>query len=132
MKPTGKEVSDTELKKVIADFLDQGHVENIVAMFRSEPRYYCWIGDLIQDERFSVRLGVSVLFEELKQLQQEKLTLAIPSLLVAITADAPLIRGEAASILGIIGSDEALHHVKPLLADTNPQVREMAELVLGG
>ena len=37
-------VSNQELKKVIADFLDMGHVENIVAMFRHEPRYYAWTG----------------------------------------------------------------------------------------
>ena len=66
MNRSTNEVSDQELKKVIADFLDQGHVENIVAMFRREPKYYNWIGDILRDERFSVRLGVSVLFEELQ------------------------------------------------------------------
>ena len=34
------EVSDEELLKVIADFLEMGHVENIVAMFADDPRYY--------------------------------------------------------------------------------------------
>jgi len=74
------QVSDDELKKVIADFLEMGHVENIVAMFRREPLYYDWIGEILDDERFAVRLGVSVLLEELKPLQPDRLALAIPSL----------------------------------------------------
>ena len=65
MKQPQNEVSDQELKRVIADFLDQGHVENIVAMFRREPKYYSWTGEILSDERFNVRLGISVLFEEL-------------------------------------------------------------------
>ncbi len=55
------EVSDKELLKVIKDFLEMGHVENIAAMFRQDPRYFQWSGDILDDERFNVRLGVSVL-----------------------------------------------------------------------
>ena len=44
------EVSESELKQVIADFLEMGHVENIVAMFRKEPLYYSWVGDILDDE----------------------------------------------------------------------------------
>lgn len=130
MTNSGKEVSDHELKRVIADFLDQGHVENIVAMFRREPRYYNWTGELISDERFSVRLGVSVLFEELKEIQPEKLALAIPSLVEILSSNEPLYRGEAVSILGLIDSQEARSHIKKLADDPNPQVQEMVQLVL--
>ena len=48
------EVSDEELKKVIADFLEMGHIENIVAMFRRYSKYYSWTGELLRDERFNV------------------------------------------------------------------------------
>ena len=126
------EVSDQELKKVIADFLDQGHVENIVAMFRREPKYYDCTGEILSDERFSVRLGVSVLFEELQVIQPDKVALAIPSLTALLHADEPLLRGEAVSVLGIIGSIEAMTAIRPLLSDPSPQVREMVQLVLEG
>ena len=124
------EVSDEELKKVISDFLDQGHVENIVAMFRREPKYYTWTGEILRDERFSVRLGVSVLFEELQAMQPDKLALAIPSLTELLLADEPLWRGEAVSILGIIGTAEALAQIHRLRNDPSAQVREMVALVL--
>ena len=132
MKQTQNEVSDQELKKVIADFLDQGHVENIVAMFRREKKYYEWTGDILNDERFSVRLGVSVLFEELQAIQPDRLPLAIPSLVALLQAKEPLIRGEAVSILGIIGTEEALAQINYLYNDPDPQVREMVQLVLEG
>lgn len=132
MKQPPNEVSDQELKKVIADFLDQGHVENIVAMFRREPKYYAWTGEILSDERFSVRLGISVLFEELRAIQPDEVTLAIPSLTTLLHAEEPLIRGEAVSVLGIIGSSEAMAAIRQLQNDPSPQVREMVQLVLEG
>ena len=130
MKRPKTEVSDQDLKKVIADFLDMGHVENIVAMFRREPQYYEWTGELLRDERFSVRLGLSVLFEELVEIQPDKLPLAIPSLVEVLNSEESLFRGEAVSLLGIIGTGAAFSHVRKLLNDDSPQVREMVELVL--
>lgn len=130
MSTVGSEVSDRELKRVIADFLDQGHVENIVAMFRREPLYYGWTGELISDERFSVRLGVSVLFEELKEIQPAKLELAVPSLVEVLSSSEPLYRGEAVSVLGLINTPEALAAVRRLADDPSPQVREMVQLIL--
>lgn len=128
------EVSDAELKKVIGDFLDMGHVENIAAMFRQEPRYYGWTGEILNDPRFQVRLGVSVLFEELRLSQPEKIDLAIPSLLALLHA-VPLppsyVRGEAISVLAIIGSDEAMAAVRAAAADPDPQVSEVARDILG-
>ncbi len=124
------EVSDEELKNVIADFLEMGHIENIAAMFRQDPKYYSWSGDLLQDERFNVRLGMAVLFEELHILQPDQLEKALPSLLPLLEAEEPLYRGEAVSLLGIINSPEALFHVKAKKDDPSPQVREMVELVL--
>jgi hypothetical protein len=126
------QVSDEELKKVIKDFLDMGHVENIAAMFRRDLRYYAWTGEILDDERFNVRLGVSVLFEDLQPVQPERLELAIPSLARLLQSPSALIRGEAINVLGIIGTDEAIKFVREMLDDPSPQVREMAELVLEG
>jgi hypothetical protein len=125
------EVSDQELLQVIADFLAMGHVENIVAMFRQEPRYLAWTGRLLTDERFAVRLGVSVLFEYLIELCPEQLSLAIPGLVVELSHEASWVRGEAASVLGLIGSEEALAALPRLLADNSPQVVEIVRDILG-
>jgi len=125
-----QEISDEDLVAVIKDFLEMGHVDNIVAMFHRYPRYFDWTGRILNDERFTVRLGVSVLFEELKKRQAGLLDRAIPSLLPLLRAEQPHIRGEAVSVLGIIGSPQALRHIEPLLGDPHPQVREVAADVL--
>ncbi len=124
------EVSDEELKKVIADFLEMGHVDNIFEMFRQDVRYYTWVGELLDDERFAVRLGISVLFEELKVHCPEDIHLAVPSLCRILDEAPPHVRGDAISVLGIIGNDAALEGVRKALQDESPQVREVAEDVL--
>ena len=124
------EVSDEELRKVIADFLAMGYVENIVAMFKQDQRYYEWIDDLIQDERFAVRLGVSVLFEYLVEDCPEYSNLAIPSLVRALQHTDTLVRGEALSILDIIATDEALSQVKILVKDPEPEIAALAREIL--
>jgi HEAT repeat protein len=124
------EVSDKELKKVIADFLEMGHVDNIFEMFKQDIRYYGWVGELLDDERFNVRLGIAVLFEELKVHCGDEVLLAIPSLCQVLVEAPPHVRGEAVNVLGIIGSAEALDCVRKALRDDSPQVREVAMDVL--
>ena len=121
---------DIDLLKVIGDFLELGHVENIVAMYRQDSGLYSLAGDLIRNERFAVRLGTAVLFEELAALQPNETSLAIPSLLPLLREANPLLRGEAATILGIIGSHAALQHLLPLKNDPDPQVREIITDIL--
>ena len=128
--PPPIEVSDAELVQVIADFLAMGHVDNIVAMFRQEPRYYAWAGRLLSDDRFAVRLGVSVLFEHLIALSATDLPLAIPSLVEQLHNPIDWVRGEAASVLGIIGTEAALAPLRPLLHDPSPQIVEIVHDIL--
>ena len=135
MPPSGhnhspQEVSDEDLVTVIADFLSLGHVDNIVAMVRQEPRYLAWAGQLLEDERYAVRIGVSVLFEYLVDLFPADLPLALPGLLERLHHPTEWVRGEAASVLGIIGSDEALAALPPLLKDPSPQVVEIVHDIL--
>ena len=124
------EVSDAELLKVIKDFLEMGHVDNIVAMFDRNPRYFDWTGAILDDERFAVRLGVSVLFEELRFRECTELHLAIPSLAGLLSSANPLMRGEALSVLAII-NDQSLHsQAVKMLDDVDLQVREIAVDIL--
>ncbi len=124
-------VTDTETKKVIGDFLEMGHADNIIAMFRQEPKYYEWVGELLVDERLNVRLGLAVMFEELIILDAKNVDRAIPSLIEVVeTEGEPLYRGEAISLLGLIGNAISLPVIKKALKDKSPQVREMAEIVI--
>ncbi len=124
------EVTDKELKKVIADFLEMGHVDNIFEMFKRDTRYYTWAGELLDDERFAVRLGITVLFEELQISCPGDTHLAVPSLCGTLADAPPHVRGDAVGVLGIIGTDAALEAVRTALQDESPQVREVARDVL--
>jgi len=130
-KEKKSEVSDEELLQVIADFLEMGHVENIVAMFHQDPRYFAWTHQLLTDERFAVRLGVSVLFEYLKERCPELMVRAIPGLITALGDSREWVRGEAAKVLGIIGTPEALAPLPALLEDDSSQVVEIVRDILG-
>ena len=123
-------VTEDELKKVIANFLDMGHVENIAAMYRQDPSYFNWTAELLDDERFNVRLGISVLFEDFKAEEHPQMTDAIPSLVELFKSDWDLLRGEAISVLAIIGSKEAIGHIATMKNDPSAQVRELVEDIL--
>ncbi|MCF8057597.1 MAG: HEAT repeat domain-containing protein [Desulfocapsa sp.] len=107
-----------------------GHAENIFEMFRRDVRYYTWVGELLDDERFAVRLGIAVLFEELKMHCPEDIHLAVPSLCRTLEDALPHVRGDVVNVLGIIGNDTALEGVRKALEDESPQVREVAGDVL--
>lgn len=115
-----------ELKKVIAEFINMGHVENIVAMFKEDPTLYALSGDLLRDERFMVRIGMAVLFEEMVVIRPDEVGLAIPTLLPLLTEASPILRGEAATLLGIIGNRTVYAELESLIHDPDPQVAEIA------
>ncbi len=121
---------DIDLVKVIGDFLELGHVENIVAMFKQDRSLYSLTGDLLRDERFAVRLGVAVLFEELAVIKSADLRLTIPALLPLLEETNPILRGEAATILGIIGGQEAIGNLQTLQNDPDQQVLEIVTDIL--
>jgi HEAT repeat protein len=124
------ENEQAELITVIADFLEMGHVENIMAMFKQDTSLYALSGELLRDERFMVRMGMAVLFEEMKALRPQEVVLAIPALLSILAEETPWMRGEAVNLLAIIGTPEALIHLKPLANDPEPQIREMVADIL--
>ncbi len=118
---------DQEMIKVISDFLEQGLVDNIVSMFKVDAGYYPLIGEILKDERFAVRMGVVLLFEELVAAGMESVVLAVPVLKALISKETPAyIRGEAVTVLGVIGTKESLALLAPLVDDDDPQVAEIA------
>ena len=120
-------ISVEEMKNTIAEFLELGHVENIVALFKQEPEYYRITGDLLNDERFIVRMGMVVLFEELATSRPHDVQKAIPSLLSLLEENVPVyVQGEVLTILGIIGGEQAVKSLKKYINDPDPQLSEIA------
>lgn len=126
------EVSQDELVTVIGDFLEMGHVDNIIAMFRQDPSMYALSGVIIEDERFMVRMGMAVLFEELVKTEAaEALNKAVPALGALQAHETSYVRGEGANLLAIINTPEAVAALQGFTNDSDPQVREIVQDGLG-
>jgi len=121
-------ITPVELKQMIADYMENGFLENIIDMFRHDKSLYTFIGELMADERARVRLGISALVETLKKEDAENIHSAMPNILPLLNHREPVIRGDAAYLLGIIGRKESV----PMLIETadndsNAEVRLIAK-----
>jgi hypothetical protein len=113
--------------KMIADHMENGFLENIVAMFRQDKSYYPHIGDLMGDERMQVRIGTFALVETLMAEDFESIVSAIPGIAKLLKDENPTIRGDAAHLLGIIGHKDALPFLSAISDETSALVRETIE-----
>ncbi len=125
-------VSDAEMRQVVAEFLVRGHVDTVAALFRHDGRMFELAGAILDDERYVVRLGMVVLFEDLVRQGVGEVARAVPGLAALLQGASLHVRGEAATILGMIGTPEALACLRPLLQDPDPQLREIAADFLPG
>jgi HEAT repeat protein len=110
--------------KMIADYMENGFLENIVDMFRHDRGLYPFIGELLGDERSRVRIGAVALVETLKEEDAEHIASAIPGVAEKLKDPNATIRGDAAYLLGIIGHRDALPFLKEMLNDDHDLVRE--------
>jgi len=110
--------------KMIADYMENGFLDNIVDMFKHDRSLYPLIGDLLGDERSRVRIGAVALVETLKKEDLEHVASAIPSIAERLKDPNATIRGDAAYLLGIIGHRDALPFLKEMLNDDHELVKE--------
>jgi HEAT repeat protein len=80
---------------------------------------------MLGDENLRVRLGATALVEELVGNHQEELRAAVPGIIELLKHENPTIRGDAASVLGIIKDPSAIDALRACLHDVHPGVREV-------
>jgi HEAT repeat protein len=120
-------IEPSVLKKLIADYLENGFLENIIDMFKHDESLYYLIGDLLKDERLNVRIGVSALIETLKIEDKENISKAISSIISLLKDQNPTIRSDAAYILGMIGNKDAIPFLKEIENDEDENVRTIVK-----
>lgn len=127
------EYKDTsqDLKSLIADHMEAGFLDNIIDMFRHDSVLYGLVGELIQDERVRVRMGVTAMMEELKTVDGSNISKAVEPLLPLLDHKEDFVRGDAANLLGIAGGNNVIPHLERALLDENPGVRLIAEEAIG-
>jgi hypothetical protein len=99
------------MKKMIADYMEQGFLENILDMFRHDISLFPLISDLMGDERGRVRIGTVALVEILRQNNYSDILNALQSIAKLLKSTNPTIRGDVAYLLGIIGHADALPYL---------------------
>lgn len=115
-----------EFTKLISDDLESGELEKVMTLFQYNSSLFELVGNLIQDERMKVRLGVNMVIDNFSETDITKAQLAIPSLVPLLASDNPTLRGDVADLLGIVGTEALLPVLEPLLKDENHQVAEIA------
>jgi hypothetical protein len=113
-----------EMVKMVADYMEGGFLENIVAMFRQDRNLYPIIGEVLADERQRVRIGMIALVETLIDEDYDNVLTAIPGIAEQLYNEHPTIRGDAAYLLGIIGHKEGLPYLEEVEGEEHELVIE--------
>ena len=119
-------MNDIEMRAMLIEYMGNGFLENIIALLKQDNSLYRFIPDLLGDDNLRVRLGATALVEELVIEHREELTAAVPGTIELLKHESPNIRGDAASVLGIIKDASAINALQRCLHDDHPGVREIA------
>lgn len=125
MEQGKKETND--LKTMIADYMEGGYLDNIIDMFKHDPSLYVFVGELLTDERMRVRIGTTALIETLKSEDPANVKKAIISLIPLLENESPVVRGDVAYVLGIIGDRDTIPLLEKLKEDKDKNVKTIAE-----
>ncbi len=120
------ETDEKEFTKLISDDLESGALEKVIELFRYNKTLFLVVGNLLRDERMKVRLGANMLIDELREEKPDDVKLALPGVLPLLQDQNPTIRGDAADMLGMIGSVEHIGSLQELLKEDNHQIVEIA------
>jgi len=112
---------------MIADYIEGGLLDNIIDMFKHDKDLYELVTELMTDERMRVRIGVTALLETLILEDPENVKKTIPRILFLLKHENPVIRGDAAYILGTIGDREVVPSLQEIISDENENVRIIAK-----
>ena len=119
-------MNDIEMRAMLIEYMGNGFLENIIALLKLDNSLYRFIPDLLGDDNLRVRLGATALVEELVAEHRVELTAAVPGTIELLNHESPNIRGDAASVLGIIRDASAINALQRCLHDDHPGVREIA------
>ena len=119
-------MNDIEMRAMLIEYMGNGFLENIIALLKQDNSLYRFIPDLLGDDNLRVRLGATALVEELVFEHREQLAAAVPGTIELLKHESPNIRGDAASVLGIIRDASAINALQRCLHDDHPGVREIA------
>ena len=82
-------MNDIEMRAMLIEYMGNGFLDNIIAMFKQDSSLYRFIPELLGDDNLRVRLGVTALVEELVVEHREELAAAVPGTIGQRSPPAP-------------------------------------------
>lgn len=116
-----------EFAELLSENLSTGNLDQVISLFQYNEALYETISVLVKSEKMNVRIGISAVMEELVEAGQVKTEKAIENIQPLLKDKNPVVRGDAANLIGIVGEQKHLFLLEPLLSDENFQVIEVAE-----
>ncbi len=111
---------------MLIEYMGKGYLDNIVALIKADRSLFALIPGLLGDGNMRVRLGAAALVEELSAEYKIEMRAAVPGIIELLKHENPVIRGDAAYVLGIIKDLSSREALAASLHDSNPAVREAA------
>ncbi len=115
------------MQKMVADYMENGLLDNIIDMFKHDAALYDYLPALIKDERMRVRIGTVALLEALAREDASNTARAIRMLAPLLDDGNPVVIGDVAYILGLIGNDETIPFLEKGLTNDDPNVRAIVQ-----
>ena len=122
-----EKAEEFDLKKMLADYMENGLLENIIDMFKHDISLYEYVSDLMTDERMRVRIGTIALLETLKKEDPQNIGKAVRSITPSLKDENPLIRGDAVYVLGLIGDQSTIPLLDEIANDADAGVRVIVQ-----
>jgi HEAT repeat protein len=123
-------MTDTELKDMLIEYMGKGFLENIIDMFKHDPSLFRFLPDLISSENTRVRIGAVALVEELRDSFKDKIEETLPALVRLLENGDDTLRGDIAYLISILNTPSAHDILKTLCNTENPDIREIVEETL--
>lgn len=118
------------MKQMLIEYMGKGFLDNIIALFKTDPSLYAFIPDMLGQDNMRVRLGTVALVEDLIRDHGDELRAIVPLLTPLLKHENPTMKGDAAYVLGIIKDPSAGGALTEMLNDENAAVRESAREAL--
>jgi hypothetical protein len=115
----------TYLQKSMISMIEAGRLAEAEQLLTSDEGLRA-LAELMSAGEMQQRMGLMVLAEEVLEDDPHCLDGALPTLLPLLEVEDPTVRGDVADLLGKIGAPGAREGLERLLADENPDVRDIA------
>ena len=115
-----------EFTRMVADYMEEGLLENIVIMFKHDRSLLPMVADLLRDPRLRVRMGAVALVEALAESDPQGVVVIADAVAPLLRDASATIRGDAAYSVGLTGTETHQEPLRALLDDPFADVQEIA------